>query len=211
MPPLATARTRTCRLYLACLLAGGSLCQAMAETSLADTAMAAAAMAANDAMPSQALPPLEISGSAPPLDTMGESLRLDVTRWMRPGRAGSLGFTFGMALPTQADLRPHTTAMAPWGTDIGVRWRAPLGSGRHLDMSAWARAVRPGQEPDAMGMIWHREQASYGTRLEVQWKTSRTRGLVPEFGAIGVQLEGHSRLVLRARGGGPMVYYRTKF
>ncbi|PZU35881.1 MAG: hypothetical protein DI574_11870, partial [Acidovorax sp.] len=65
---------------------------------------------------------------------------------------------------------------------------------------------------DAMGMIWGRDQGSnFGTRLEVQWSASRTRGLVPELGAIGVQLQGDARLVLRARRGGPMVYYRAKF
>ena len=197
MPSLATARIRAHRLCLACLPAFGPLCPAMAATDFAPPALAGA--------------PVEISGSTDPLDTLGESQRLDVTRWMPPGRAGSFGFSLGMALPAQADLRPHTTAMAPWGTDVGVRWRAPLGSGRHLDMAAWARTNRPGQEPDAMGMIWHREQSSYGTRLEVQWSTSRTRGLVPEFGAIGLQLESGSRLVLRTKRGGPMVYYRTKF
>ncbi|WP_416402244.1 hypothetical protein [Alicycliphilus denitrificans] len=163
------------------------------------------------APPAPAMAPVEISGSSAPLDTRGESLRLDVTRWMPPGRAGSLGFSLGLMLPTQADLRPYTTAVAPWSSDVGLRWRAPLGSGHHLDMAVWARTARPTQEADAMGMIWHREQGSYGTRLEVQWTTSRTRGLVPEFGAIGVQLQGDSRLLLRARGGGPMLYYRTKF
>ena len=63
-----------------------------------------------------------------------------------------------------------------------------------------------------MGLIWGRDQGSnFGTRLEVQWSASRTRGLVPELGAIGVQLQGDARLVLRARRGGPMVYYRAKF
>ena len=33
----------------------------------------------------------------------------------------------------------------------------------------------------------------------------------PEFGAIGVQLQGDSRLLLRVRRGGPMLYYRAKF
>ena len=65
--------------------------------------------------------------------------------------------------------------------------------------------------PNAMGMIWQQDQPRFGTRLEVQWSSSRTRGLVPEFGAIGLQLEGNSRLLLRARGGGPMLYYRTRF
>ena len=35
--------------------------------------------------------------------------------------------------------------------------------------------------------------------------------LEPEFGAIGVKLEGDSQLLLRTRSGGPMLYYRTKF
>ena len=33
----------------------------------------------------------------------------------------------------------------------------------------------------------------------------------PELGAIGVQLQGDSRLLLRVRRGGPMLYYRAKF
>lgn len=197
MPPPATARTRARRRCMACLLAPGVLCLARAETSFAPPALP--------------LAPVEISGGTLPIDAPGESMRLDVTRWMDTGRAGSLGLSLGMTLPSQADLRPYTTAVAPWGTDIAVRWRAPLGNGRHLDMAAWASAARPGREPDAMGMIWHREQGGYGTQLEVQWSSSRTGGLVPEFGAIGVRMEGHSRLVLRARRGGPMVYYRTKF
>jgi len=45
----------------------------------------------------------------------------------------------------------------------------------------------------------------------VQWTSSRAGSLVPEFGAIGVQLQGDSRLLLRVRRGGPMLYYRAKF
>ncbi|HQQ70894.1 MAG TPA: hypothetical protein PLL92_11370 [Alicycliphilus sp.] len=197
MPALATARTHTCHLRLAWLLVGGFWGQAMAQTSFVP--------------PGPALASVEISTSTAPLDTRGESRRLDVTHWLPPGRAGSLGFSFGLTLPTQVNLRPYTTAVAPWGSDVGVRWRTPLGSGHQLDMAVWARTPRYGRETDALGMIWHREQASYGTRLEVQWSSSRMGGLMPEFGAIGVQLEGDSRLLLRAKRGGPMVYYRTRF
>lgn len=211
MPPLTTEWTRAHSRCLACLLAG-ALGPAVAETGDAAAMPDAAPLAASEfAPPTFTQRRFEVSGSTPPLDLAGESMRLDATRWMRSGRHGSLGFTVGMAFPSQVDLRPHTAAVAPWSTDVGVRWRAPLGSGLHLDMAAWTRAARPQQEPDALGMIWHRQQGDYGTRLEVQWKASRTGGLVPEFGAIGVQLQGQSRLVLRARGGGPMVYYRTKF
>jgi len=50
-------------------------------------------------------------------------------------------------------------------------------------------------------LIWQREHLVYGTRLEVQWASSRTRGLVPEFGAIGVQLQAahfQEEILLRA-------------
>lgn len=195
MPLPATARMRSYRLGLPWLLAGGFLCPAMAQTGLA----------------APALGPVEVSSSAIAPDAPDRPMRVDVTRWMPPGRAGSLGFSVGMVLPTQRDLRPYAATTPPGRTDVGVRWRMPLGSDRQLNMAAWARANRYGQEFDAMGMIWRQEQSRYATTLEVQWASSRTGGLAPEFGAIGLQLEGNSRLLLRARRGGPMLYYRTKF
>lgn len=195
MPLPATARTRTYRLGLPWLLAGGFLCPVMAQTGFAAPVLGS----------------VEVSSSAIALDAPDRPMRVDVTRWMPPGRAGSLGFSLGMVLPTQRDLRPYATTTAPWKTDVGVRWRMPLGSDHQLDMAVWARTNRYGQESDAMGMIWRQEQSRYGTRLELQWTSSRTHGLMPEFGAVGVQLEGDSRLLLRVRRGGPMLYYRTRF
>lgn len=195
MPSPATARMRTCRLGLPWLLAGGLVCPAMAQTGFATPATG----------------PVEVSTSAIAMDAPQQPLRLDVTHWLPPGRAGSLGVSFGMLLPTRRDLRPYATPAAQWSTDVGLRWRMPLGSDRHLNMAVWAHTSRYDQESDAMGMIWQREHSRYGTSLEMQWSSSRTHGLVPEFGAVGVQLEGNSRLLLRARRGGPMLYYRTKF
>ncbi|MBS0466274.1 MAG: hypothetical protein JSS31_10610 [Proteobacteria bacterium] len=64
---------------------------------------------------------------------------------------------------------------------------------------------------DAQGMIWQQDQPAFGTRLDVQWSCSRMPGWAPEFGAIGLQLEGNARLLLRARRGRPMLYFRTRF
>ena len=195
MPLPTTARTAAYCSGLPWLLAGGLQCQAMAQTGLSHPAM----------------PSVEISASAAPTDMPGQPMRLSVTHWLAPSGAGSFGFALGMELPAQGDRRPYTPAATPWKTDLGVRWRMPLGSHRQLDMGVWAHTGRAGQQSDAMGMIWGREQSRFGTNLEVQWNSSRTGGLMPEFGAIGVQLESNSRLLLRARRGGPMLYYRTRF
>lgn len=191
----ATACRCIRQLGLASVLVSGLTCPVMAQTGVARPAAA----------------PLEVSSRVTPPDAPVAATHVDITRWTPPGRAGSLGLSFGLDIPAQLDARPYGVARASWRTDVGVRWRMPLGSDRHLDMAVWTRTGRHGQEPDALGMIWQQEQNRYGTRLEVQWNSSRTRGLVPEFGAVGLQLEGNSRLVLRARRGGPMLYYRTKF
>ena len=144
---------------------------------------------------------------------------VDVTRWFEPGaRAGSFGLALGLGVPAPSAAASPAAAWAAPGTatgqvtvDLGVRWRSRLDSARQLDISAWARAPQWTQPQDAMGMIWQSQAPMFATRVEVQWASSRTRGLVPEFGAVGVQLQSGSRLVLRARKGGPMLYYRAKF
>ena len=133
---------------------------------------------------------------------------IDITRWFSPPDGPrSLGLSLGMSSTAPlAGMQLNT----PTSLDLGVRWRARLDSGRHLDVSAWAQAPQRTASPDAMGLIWQQEPL-YTTRVEVQWTSSRSHGLMPEFGAIGLQLQGNSRLVLRARKGGPMLYYRAKF
>lgn len=135
---------------------------------------------------------------------------LDVTRWLSQDPQSRFGLTLGLSAPAymsapSAAMAAGTGSQATPQLDLGIRWRSELQRGRHLDVSAWT------QTPDAASQIWQTQPPSYGTRVEVQWASSRTRGLVPEFGAIGVQLQGGSRLVLRARKGGPMLYYRAKF
>lgn len=151
------------------------------------------------------------------LPRLGDTTQhIGVTRWIAPESLnawGSFGLSLGVSAPApSAAAAPLAAgAVAPAGLDLGVRWRSRLDSGRHLDITAWAHAPSWSPPQDAMGMIWQSQQPMYGTRVEVQWASSRTHGLVPEFGAVGVQLQGGSRLVLRARKGGPMLYYRAKF
>lgn len=131
----------------------------------------------------------------------------EATGWLSPDKPSSLGLSLGVLSAPAA----RGTQSAPLAYDLGLRWRSRLQQRVHLDVQAWTRSPQQFAAHDAMGMIWAREPAQIGTRLEVQWKASRTGGLVPEFGAIGVQLQGDAKLLLRARHGGPMVYYRAKF
>ena len=148
--------------------------------------------------------------------SFNQTQHIDITQWLTPatsGAWGQLGLSLGLSAPGPgAGATPLANgSMPPASLDWGMRWRSRLDGGRHLDIAAWARAPQWSQPQDAMGLIWQSQQPVYGTRVEVQWASSRTRGLVPEFGAIGVQLQGGSRLVLRARKGGPMLYYRARF
>lgn len=178
--------------------------------------MALYALASDTAPPAE--PPLlpstrdrlEMSSDRNPLPR-NTALRVDVTRWLGSGSGGSLGLSLGMATQTSTSVPALAMTEPIWEPTLGVHWRAPLGGNMYLDLSTWTRAPYRSQTPDAMDMIWLNRQPNYGTRVEVQWASPRFGGLLPEFGAIGVKLEGDSQLLLRTRSGGPMLYYRTKF
>lgn len=133
---------------------------------------------------------------------------LDVTHWLTPEAPHRFGLSFGLIAPApslSAAGLANTGFYSVPQMDLGVRWRSELQRGRHLDVSAWTQA------PDTMIQIWQTHPPVYDTHVEVQWASSRTRGLVPEFGAIGVRLQGGSRLLLRARKGEPVRYCRARF
>ena len=141
------------------------------------------------------------------------ALRIDVTHWLSTDPSGGLGISMGWAEPPPSS-RP-TPLLLPdtlWEPTLGVHWRHTVARGVQLDISTWAQAPYGGQlVPGALDLVWQRDSTRYGARLEVQWAAPRFGGLLPEYRAIGIRLEGHSQLLLRARAGGPMVYYRTKF
>ncbi|MES2613507.1 MAG: hypothetical protein V4679_24855 [Pseudomonadota bacterium] len=137
---------------------------------------------------------------------------IDLTGWLITRESyGKFGLSVGMSAPAAGAAPLATDAANPASVDLGVRWRSQRESGPQFDISAWARAPQMAPSSDALSMIRDAQQPLYGTRFELQWESSKTRGLVPEFGAVGVQLQGGSRLLLRARKGGPMLYYRSRF
>ncbi len=137
---------------------------------------------------------------------------IDLTGWLiTPEAFGKFGLSLGISAPAPGVGPQAADTVNPASLDLGVRWRSQRETGPQFDISAWARAPQMAPSSNALAMIRESQQPLYGTRFEVQWESSKTRGLVPEFGAVGVQLQGGSRLLLRARKGGPMLYYRSKF
>ena len=193
------------------ILAGPAV---QAQDDLAGRALAATFQHTAPQQLTAAQAPLTLRSEDTPLFTRagnglpaGPAHYSEMTGWLFADRPSSLGMTLGVLSASGAS----GAQSAPLAYDLGLRWRSRLQQRIHLDVQAWAHSPQRPGAPDALGMVWAREPASVGTRLEVQWKASRTGGLVPEFGAIGVQLQGDAKLLLRARHGGPMVYYRTKF
>lgn len=141
--------------------------------------------------------------------------RLDLTHWLATQEAGRWGVSFGLAsaFSTRSQVHPahpHYGATL-WEPTVGLHWRTSLGQGRHLDVSTWAHLPYSTPQPYTSDLIWRNHQNNYATQVEVQWRSPRFGGIFPEFGAIGVKLEGQGQLLLRARSGGAMLYYRTKF
>ena len=178
-----------------CLVGGANATVALGQTQDSLAAMAGAPFT----LRSETYP----GTGTPRLHSQGSIQYTDITGWLTPRQASSLGLTLGIV--------SGNAGSTPMAYDLGVRWRSQLNARVQLNVHAWARTPQHWAIRDAQGMIWDKEQNAFYTRLEVQWATSRTHGLVPEFGAVGLQLEGNSRLLLRARRGGPMSYYRTKF
>lgn len=134
--------------------------------------------------------------------------RFSITRWSETG----VGLSFGIQSTPFTPLTGMSGAASmPWAPQLGVHWRRDLSSRWRVELSGWAQftpldTTVPWADQDGQGG-WD----TYTARVEVQWQSARYRGLIPEYGAVGVQLQGGSRLMLRARHGGPMVYYRMRF
>jgi len=133
---------------------------------------------------------------------------LAVTRW-GPGGRTDAGFSLGMQTTRFVQL-PDGTGGAPtlWGPQLGVHWTAGLSGRRQVRFSGWTDLSPMG---DGADQGFRGGLVTYTAQVQVQWQSARYGGLVPEYGAIGVQLQGGSRLLLRARHGGPMIYYRMRF
>lgn len=206
-------------------IVAGCLCGAAWSAETDDEPFAQAALNTISAEGNPAR--LELNTHVPPRldnpDGPFSTTRLDITGWPRQdaGARSAIGLSLGLNLPrgTVPDSRPGAAQEARLGqsaapdaryqqsVDLGVRWRSSLDSSRRIDVSAWRR-VTPA--PDAISLINSAQPDIYGTRVEMQF-TARKSALVPELGAIGMQLSSGAKLSLRTRHGKPMLYYRARF
>lgn len=130
---------------------------------------------------------------------------LSITRW-RPWGDSALGVSLGVPL-----AGTPSTAPAPEALQLSLHWRSRPRGRWQWGLSGWADWPAMSTGAPGSDARFGPEHAAYTAQVEVQWQSARYGGLIPEYGAIGVQLQGGSRLMLRARHGGPMIYYRVRF
>ncbi|MES2938044.1 MAG: hypothetical protein V4864_10190 [Pseudomonadota bacterium] len=162
--------------------------------------------------PADKPPRLEVNASNPPRLDSGDGSwggpRLSMSL-LSPGTS-SIGPTVGMSnLVPQTGALPGTSGFAAQPTmDVGVHWRHTLDSERRIDVTASRRMASPGETPVTAQL---QQQPTYRASIELNLKPQAKRGFLAERGSVGFQLEGGGRLMLRAKGGRPMVYYRNTF
>ncbi|KAF1046958.1 MAG: hypothetical protein GAK38_02175 [Xylophilus sp.] len=144
------------------------------------------------------------------------STRIELSGWTADARQHGVGVAMGVTSPAAgADAATlHYRRVEP-ALDLGLRWRSAPASGHRIDIAAWRR-LHP--EPDAYTLVHTRGSAfgdsgatTYSARVETQFSRARGRGIAPELGAVGFQMNSGAKLVLRSKRGGPMVYYRSTF
>jgi len=148
-------------------------------------------------------------GALFPAAEPAQQLRMRYVHWADSGQQAALGVSVGvgvqrMGTPTAlpASLMPAaTTTMAP---EVGVRWRSGWRGDRRVDVDAWRSfEAAPGQALRA-------EQSRYNARVELQFREAKSN-LDLAKGALGFQMSSKSQISLRAKKGGPMVYYRSQW
>jgi len=135
--------------------------------------------------------------------------RIEITGWQTTPDTSSVGLAIGVGAGVGSVATNAPDGHVPNQVDVGVRWRSPAVEQRRIDIAAFRRVSG---SPDAYTLVNSgADPALYGARMEMQFKSARFGGLTPELGAVGMQLEGGGKVVLRSKRGGPMVYYRASF
>lgn len=156
-----------------------------------------------------ARPQMEFTARSLPLfeNTDGASRTSRIGLTLLPPRRSALGLSLGMtsragpALPLVGPFAGSSPSV-----DLGVHWRHTLDNDQRFDVSAWRRMA----PPDALSLI-HKQEPSYGARVEMRLGPVSRTGFVADRGFLGFQMESGARITLRRSGGKPMIYYRTKF
>jgi hypothetical protein len=160
-------------------------------------------------------PRLEINATHPPrIDSAdGSAGGPRVSMSLLPqGGASGFGPTVGMSnLAPPPGTLPGTGSLAAAqpAVDLGIHWRHTLASERRIDITA-SRRMGAGPETPVAAPA---QAAIYRASVELNLNkpAEASRGFVLERGSLGFQMEGGGRLMLRAKKGRPMIYYRNTF
>jgi hypothetical protein len=170
----------------------------LAATALADCALAQVDTPAT-------LSYTEMSSElVPHWDLAQQGLRVQTVQWTQVG-SNAFGLALGMALEPGL----HGDAYTRMRPGFGLRWRSQVNERQRLDVATW-RHLQAARD-DAALQLDGTEPAPLTTRIEMQFVPPKGRGFGAELGAVGLQLSSDTKLQLRIRRGGPMVYYRSKF
>ena len=142
-----------------------------------------------------------------PRDTGTTLQRMEISSWSHPPQQSAMGLALGVDTASGGFAENRSGSYI----DVGVRWRSAPVNQRRIDVVAFRRLNQPNQPQDAYTLINSGDQPAYSARVEMQFQSAKFGGLAPELGAIGMQLNGGGKVVLRTKRGGPMVYYRAKF
>ena len=142
-----------------------------------------------------------------PRDNNPTPLRLEISSWSHPPQQSAMGLALGVDSASSSWSETRSGSFV----DVGVRWRSAPVNQRRIDVVAFRRLNQPNQPQDAYTLINTAGEPIYSARVEMQFQSAKFGGLAPELGAIGMQLNGGGKVVLRTKRGGPMVYYRAKF
>jgi hypothetical protein len=143
-----------------------------------------------------AAPYLEVSGERMPrLADTATTTRFEAVGWSQRG-----SHAFGVALGATFDPARFEPSGQPMRSSLGVglRWRSDFSQRQRLDVATWHSFTDDVRDPPALT-----------TRIELQFASPQTA--LVDRGALGLQLSSDSKVAMRLRKGGPMVYYRSKF
>lgn len=133
--------------------------------------------------------------------------RMRYVRWSDT-QSAAVGVSVGVGLQRLTPAMPldaqrPASQMAP---EVGVRFRTDWRQDRRVDVDAWRSYERPLPGEDA------ERGPSHHARVELQFRQPKdANGLDVPRGAFGIQTGQNSQWVLRAKRGGPMVYYRARW
>ena len=136
-----------------------------------------------------------------------DQMRMRYVRWADTRGDAAVGLSVGVGLKRLTaglplEAQRENSRMAP---EVGLRMRTGWRDDRRVDVDAW-RSYDHDRAADGT-----ESRPSNHARVELQFRQAKGSALDVPRGAFGLQTSANSQWVLRAKRGGPMVYYRARW